>query len=93
MVSYIPASIKRIRVGWNELAQCQGTDLSIWFPRRESSQVHADASRICERCPLRRECLDLVMRMERGKDANRRHGVYAGTTPSQRQALEQASRG
>ena len=42
---------------------------------------------ICNRCPVRQECLDFAMNMEGGASVRSRWNIYGGRTPAQRAAL------
>ena len=80
-------------------ADCQNTDPTIWHPeKKDGSPYYKDehgnptpqviqARSICKECPVKLECLQFAMAMEARPSHAGRYGVWAGTTPEQRQAL------
>lgn len=81
-------------VQW-EIAACAGTDPSLWFPdsmwnlygqstSRLRQQVRVCRS-ICAGCPIMAECLEHAV-------SNHEHGIWAGTTTSQRKAIRKRRR-
>jgi hypothetical protein len=48
------------------------------------------AAAVCERCPIRRPCLEDILANEGGSGANYRHGIYAGYTPDERFGIHRA---
>jgi WhiB family redox-sensing transcriptional regulator len=71
-----------------ELGLCSGVDNDDWFPepadRRNPAEVDAErdyARSICGGCPAALECLEVALR------GNRKHGVWGGTTPHEREQL------
>lgn len=53
---------------WVEQASCREADPDAWYPEKESDPHDAlTAKRICMfSCPVRFECLDEAMNLERG---------------------------
>lgn len=73
---------------WRRKAACLDSAPETFFPlayRKE--ELVRPARRICGRCPVRATCLADVMATE---DPARRWGVYGGTTPQERTALNRA---
>lgn len=66
---------------WHDDAACRGMDVSLFFPTVGRYQVAQRAQRICERCPVREECLADALA------TGTQHGVWGGTTPRQRRNL------
>lgn len=71
---------------------CFYADPEIFFPRGGSLWAGdvAEAQAICERCPTERRdtCLQDALAAEQGASIDYRHGIYGGTTPEQRAALD-----
>lgn len=65
---------------WRDRAACAGMDVRVFYTLQP-----AKAKAICARCPVRAECLAVAMFFER--DALRRHGVWGGLTPGERERL------
>lgn len=68
-----------------EGALCAQTDPALWFPEHEGRREVRAAFAICRRCPLIDACLDYALTNTAG-----RHGLWAGTTTAQREALRRA---
>lgn len=86
---------------WMAAAACKDKPLDWWFPEfgdagpGRGNRVGGQYQRardICDRCPVRAECLDEAMRMERGVSHNFRHGMVGGLTPREREALSRKRR-
>lgn len=83
---------------WRDHAACRGADPELFFPApppagrgkavREAlalAEVSTrEAKAICDRCPVRRQCLQSAM--ERGE----RHGIWGGLNEDERKALKEA---
>lgn len=68
---------------WRTDALCRGATDAFYD---EEHPEHARES--CDRCPVRTQCLADALRYEKGADATRRYGVWAGLTPAQRVSAE-----
>lgn len=72
---------------WQRKAECStsGCDPDLFFPENLSTVMRADATRkaleICERCPVRAECLEQAIQDEE------EFGIWGGMTSEQRRAL------
>lgn len=77
------AKLPRIRPAgpWTRHAACIGNDTDLWFADTRSPVVYAEAKAICDRCPVKRECLDWAL------EIRTTHGLWGGLTPHQRRAL------
>lgn len=73
---------------WLEDAACKGMDLALFFPARGASL--RPALEACDRCPVRRECLDEAMRTEDW--AHQIHGVRGGLSARARADLHRRVR-
>lgn len=78
---------------WNDAA-CNGQDPRYFFPEghmRSASYRAAKAisRRLCEACPITSQCLDyaLTETVEADNEAAWVDGMWAGTTPQQREEL------
>lgn len=72
---------------WRLYALC-GDDIDLWFPEghpasKDVISQYMQARAVCQRCPVRDDCLRLTLAMESG-DAQHRNGMAAGYTPHQR---------
>lgn len=78
------------RDGWRADAACLGEDTDLWHPH-ESSDAE-DAIAICQACPVRRDCLAEIMRIEARRGTGSREGIYAGLRPPDRARLAGTTR-
>lgn len=72
-------------MNWREDALCVQTDPDLWFADKGDSGAYAHAKAICERCPVRQECLDEHMAAQVTGYGD--YGVWGGTTPKEREQL------
>ena len=70
-------------------AACLNQDPDDWYERGEPDH-YAHARTICDACPVSERCLDLALRLEHGRGISYRAGLWAGTTPTERWALDRA---
>lgn len=63
---------------WTQRARCRGLDPEQFFVR--SLQDARSAIQVCQRCPVRQECLDYAV------DEDIEVGVWGGLTERQRRA-------
>jgi WhiB family redox-sensing transcriptional regulator len=77
-----------------ELAACSQVDPDLHHPpsdnRLHRTQI-AQARTVCAACPLTGPdgpCLRRALEAEAGKALDRRHGIFAGTTPRQRHEMD-----
>jgi WhiB family redox-sensing transcriptional regulator len=69
---------------WTSLASCRGTESSAFFAR--SLPEAREAIRVCERCPVRQQCLDYAV------DNDMDLGVWGGLTERQRRTYVRRNR-
>lgn len=71
---------------WSMRGSCRetGPDDETWFP--EAGGRATDAKRICQRCPVRRECLEYALKH------GERYGVWGGLSVRERQDLRRNGR-
>lgn len=69
------------RPAWHQEAACRGADPDLFFPER--GQSVAPARELCDRCPVRAECLDVGL--------GERFGIWGGTSERERRHLRRAS--
>lgn len=67
---------------WMDHAACNGYDPELWFPSWPKPNEYGQARRICARCPVRKECLELALKTDN------RYGMFGGLTPGQRKKLK-----
>jgi len=68
---------------WYERALCAEVDGDLWFPEAGGiSNETAQAKAICERCPVKVECLEDAL------VGNVGYGIWGGLTPVERNALK-----
>lgn len=67
---------------WVALGACSDADPELFFPigraGRRDVEATIEAKRICNSCPVRRDCLEFAV------EENLDHGVWGGATPSER---------
>ncbi|MEO8815151.1 MAG: WhiB family transcriptional regulator [Mycobacterium sp.] len=75
-----PESAPIIDEQWQDRALCAQTDPEAFFPEKGGST--RDAKKICQRCPVRNECLDYAL----GHDE--RFGIWGGLSERERRRLK-----
>ena len=75
-------------MSWWSQAACVGTPTDVFFPPMGGPGSNTQAKRICAACPVNVECLDDAIRNE----PMPRAGIYAGTTPAERDAIAQGAK-
>jgi len=71
---------------WRQKAACRGEGVELWFSKRTSPEgktAVAAAIAICQRCPVREQCLADCLAVERV-----RIGIRGGLEPYQREELD-----
>lgn len=53
-----------------------------------ASRPPEELRRVCQRCPIRADCLDTALELERGQPTRNRHGLWGGLSPSERAELD-----
>lgn len=74
---------------WRHGAACRDEDPELFFPITETGPGARQVDRakaVCARCPVRERCLEYAL--ERGLD----HGIFGGTTETERRALRRRGR-
>lgn len=73
---------------WRLNAACRHADANLFFPDHGSPEARRDryapARRICRHCPVKPECLRLVIDMPPYHD---QWGMFGGLTPTERRHL------
>jgi len=69
---------------WTNLALCRGMDSTVFFAR--SLPEAREAIRVCERCPVRQQCLEYAV------DNDMDLGVWGGLTERQRRTYVRHNR-
>jgi hypothetical protein len=77
--------------GWLAEAACAGVDTNLFFPGRDAKADQAAAKAVCAGCPVRHPCLDEALYGPQA--ASDDAGIFAGTTPADRQQLRIQARG
>ncbi len=67
------------RLHWREQAACIGYPSGMFFPT-DSDDLPVACERLCERCPVRKECLDHGL-------AHEPEGIWGGMTANQRRRM------
>jgi hypothetical protein len=68
-------------------------DVDLFVPRRAGRFDYGPARAVCNRCPVRRACLEDALAYEAGlatkggKASYMRHGMFGGTTPAERHSM------
>jgi WhiB family redox-sensing transcriptional regulator len=68
---------------WRDRAACRDEDPELFFPVGDGAGAQdqiARAQAVCERCPVRQQCLDFAL--STGQDA----GIWGGLTAAQRRS-------
>lgn len=68
---------------WMGDALCAQVAPDLWHPEGTGS-TYGDARRICERCPVQRQCTDFAQESEGDVAHSHRHGLWGGELPKQR---------
>jgi WhiB family transcriptional regulator, redox-sensing transcriptional regulator len=66
---------------WREAGACLAADPDLFFPVAVGTAADKEttrALRICDGCPVKRQCLDFAMRTGEAS------GIWGGTTPEER---------
>jgi hypothetical protein len=66
--------------------------VNVFYPGRYRGPELEEATRVCDRCPVKLTCLAEALQREAGQPLNYRAGVWGGTTPAQRKLLSHALR-
>lgn len=66
---------------WKQHAECRGLNPDMFLPTRGDNRALEAAKRVCNRCPVRTECLDYALKM------NERTGVWGGVSERQRREM------
>lgn len=71
------------RVGpWADNASCRGIDGEMFYPELATTEAIATAKRVCQHCPVQPQCLEHAIQY------NEQHGIWGGTTPTERARLQ-----
>lgn len=73
------------RADWTHQALCSGRDTEVFFP--EGDQPVIVAKSICQRCPVRADCLAHALRTDE------RYGIWGGLTEHERDLLREGIAG
>ncbi|HEX2132813.1 MAG TPA: WhiB family transcriptional regulator [Actinophytocola sp.] len=74
---------------WRQDAACRDEDPELFFPISEvgpGARQTAQAKAVCARCPVRAQCLEYAL------DNGLNHGIFGGTTESDRRNLTRRTR-
>ena len=72
---------------WMEDALCQEVGVEVFFPPDDkpvSRDFYRQAKRICDNCPVKKQCLDFGI--------SDQYGVWGGTTPQERVKIREVRR-
>lgn len=64
-----------------------GVSATWFFPEPGGRGDVKRAMACCRRCPLRRPCLTYALSVEARLPKSSRHGIFAGTTPNERERI------
>ena len=73
---------------WRDDALCAGLGTGLWFSHSQTKSGRHAIS-ICNICPVRKECLDEVNKLE--GTATRRVGIWGGIGPYDRAAVSKSN--
>lgn len=77
------------QVSWRDRAACKGSDPALFFPDRGDRYTAARALAVCQRCPVRPECIEYNMAMPAHLAKN---GIWGGMTEEGRRTMRRARR-
>ena len=73
------------REAWRDEALCRFVEHDVFFPHHTLSESRWDNARlVCAFCPVRKQCLNVVIGLDDNDD---RWGMFGGLTPAQRKKL------
>lgn len=68
-------------MNWRDSALCAQSDPDAWFPGVGAHDVRKAAKSICQRCPVKEECLALGLRGAGYDVKGKVHGIWGGLSP------------
>ena len=72
--------------GWMRDALCAESHPDLWFPEHAHTFENRQARMICERCPVREQCLEYAL--VNGEN----EGIWGGLLPRERRLLKRKMR-
>ena len=69
---------------WQKRANCRGTDTDKFYPEKGGRNV--TAKRICDRCPVKVECLEYAL------ETDEKYGIWGGTSEEERKEMRRDRR-
>lgn len=81
MTALYPVNNTYNSMTWKNDASCNKIGIKMWFSRRTSEDGQLAVS-ICNTCPVKKECLEYIMKEE--KTDGLRIGIWAGLGPYER---------
>lgn len=66
---------------WENQAECRYVDVELFYPSHNDLRGIREAKRVCERCPVTTECLELALK------TNDMHAVMGGLSAVERGRL------
>ena len=72
---------------WAKQALCADADPDLWYPAEEDHATAAAAIKVCNRCPVRADCLAHALAIREPR------GIWGGLTAEQRRRLLAGRRG
>ena len=76
---------------WQEFGRCGEVDMDLHFPEKGRSDKAAQAKAICAGCEVRVPCLEAALTFE--EHTYGAYGIWAGTTPEERDEIRRQRRG
>jgi len=67
-------------------AACATTDPELWFPELDSLWRVREAKNICEKCPVKKECLEYAL------VNGFKEGIWGGLSPTERNRVSKEKR-
>ena len=71
---------------WMSDGTCATTDPELWFPELDSLWRVREAKNICEKCPVKKECLEYAL------VNGFKEGIWGGLSPAERNRLSKGKR-
>ena len=70
---------------WRDGAACAEINGDLWFPEKGEAQVAARAVKVCNTCPVKKQCLNFAIENEI------RDGIFGGKSAEARRYLRRVS--
>ena len=80
-----------VNLEWQAEAACASSDPELWFPGKGVKETNYAAKLVCNRCPVKSECLDYALRLA-GIPGVQLYGNWGGLTEQERRSVRNGRR-